>query len=229
MSDEPTPDEGNDGTPADGDESDGDDVRGVDADPFERLDEGAGPHHGDPFESLGGDGDATAAADDGLGEGDDDWNSDDAVADDATADDVTDDDMADEDVTAADVGGGDVTDGDRPAELPEGADPFDGFDAPESDPFAEGRTIFDRDPEDLDDGVWERMDRADADAAAVPGKRHVDVNKHAYCEGCEYFSAPPDVACSHEGTEILEFVDVDTVRVVDCPVVAERTALQDVE
>ncbi|WP_436923481.1 hypothetical protein [Halosimplex amylolyticum] len=76
-----------------------------------------------------------------------------------------------------------------------------------------------------------------ADAGLEPGEAAptgdeddvVDVSKHAYCEGCEHFSPPPDVTCSHEGTEILAFVDVDSVRVANCPVVAERRDLEDHE
>ncbi|MHC3437373.1 hypothetical protein ACYJ1Y_04540 [Natrialbaceae archaeon A-gly3] len=40
-----------------------------------------------------------------------------------------------------------------------------------------------------------------------------------YCRRCEHFSAPPEVACENEGTEIVELVDLETFRVIDCPVV----------
>ncbi|WP_254535690.1 hypothetical protein [Halomarina litorea] len=53
------------------------------------------------------------------------------------------------------------------------------------------------------------------------------VPKAAYCEGCEHFADPPEVACTHEGTRIAELVDREHFRVVDCPVVAEREALGD--
>lgn len=47
------------------------------------------------------------------------------------------------------------------------------------------------------------------------------------CERCEYVADPPELACTHEGTTIHELVDVDHVRVSDCPMVGpdgeERT------
>jgi hypothetical protein len=54
------------------------------------------------------------------------------------------------------------------------------------------------------------------------------VEKRSYCQGCEYFSAPPEVHCTHQGTEILEAVDMEHFRVVDCPVVAEDEELENV-
>jgi len=51
------------------------------------------------------------------------------------------------------------------------------------------------------------------------------VSKHAFCETCEHFSGPPEIECGHGGTEILAFVDMETVRVSNCPIVAERRRL----
>jgi hypothetical protein len=48
------------------------------------------------------------------------------------------------------------------------------------------------------------------------------VRKRAYCESCEYFTAPPEVACTYDGGEIVEVVDSDRFRVRNCPVVAGR-------
>lgn len=48
------------------------------------------------------------------------------------------------------------------------------------------------------------------------------VSKSRYCQGCAYFSDPPETACEHEGTDILELVDIKHFRVRNCPVVAER-------
>ena len=39
------------------------------------------------------------------------------------------------------------------------------------------------------------------------------------CERCQYVSAPPELSCTHEGTTIHELVDVDHVRVQECPMV----------
>jgi hypothetical protein len=54
------------------------------------------------------------------------------------------------------------------------------------------------------------------------------VEKRSYCQGCEHFSTPPDVHCTNPGTEILEAVDMEHFRVVDCPVVAEDEELENV-
>jgi hypothetical protein len=54
------------------------------------------------------------------------------------------------------------------------------------------------------------------------------VDKAKYCHNCEYFSPPPELRCTHSGTEILELVDVDHFRVVDCPIVAEDEELENV-
>lgn len=52
------------------------------------------------------------------------------------------------------------------------------------------------------------------------------VEKKKYCQKCEHFSPPPEVHCTHEGTDIAELVDVDTFRVIDCPVIAEDEELE---
>lgn len=54
------------------------------------------------------------------------------------------------------------------------------------------------------------------------GQRTVVVSKRNFCERCRFFSEPPGVHCTHEGTEIREFVDMDHVRLYDCPIVEER-------
>ena len=48
------------------------------------------------------------------------------------------------------------------------------------------------------------------------------VPKSSYCERCEYFSDPPEVSCTHQGTEIHELPDRRNLLVSDCPIVAER-------
>lgn len=48
------------------------------------------------------------------------------------------------------------------------------------------------------------------------------VRKRAYCESCQYFTAPPEVACTYDGGEIVEVVDSERFRVRNCPVVAGR-------
>lgn len=56
-----------------------------------------------------------------------------------------------------------------------------------------------------------------AGRAATGSERVVD--KRAYCQQCPHFSAPPDVACGHEGTAIVEAVGFDEFRVRNCPMV----------
>lgn len=45
------------------------------------------------------------------------------------------------------------------------------------------------------------------------------VDKRSYCQQCPHFSSPPAVACSHEGTTIVESVDFSRFRVLNCPMV----------
>jgi len=105
-------------------------------------------------------------------------------------------------------------------EKPREGDPFDRFD-----------DAFDR--EEIDridpDSVWEDLESAQAGASITEKRRrtYAEVSKHSYCEQCEYFSAPPDIRCGHEGTQIVEFLDMETVRVVDCPVVERRKELRE--
>ncbi|MFC7140052.1 hypothetical protein ACFQMA_09425 [Halosimplex aquaticum] len=127
-------------------------------------------------------------------------------------------------------------------------DPLGDVEVDDGDPFESEASAFERSAvEGIDpDEVWARLTgestddgagtnsesgagvEAAADETAPSGDGDVaEVSKHAYCEGCEHFSPPPDVACAHEGTEILEFVDVESVRVANCPVVAERRELGD--
>jgi len=111
-------------------------------------------------------------------------------------------------------------------------DPLGDVAAPGGDPFETPGGVFEQvDVCEVDpDEVWGRLTgEPEPDPPADDGDDVVDVSKHSFCEGCEYFSAPPDVRCSHEGTQILEFTDVDTVRVANCPVVVERRELGGLE
>ncbi|ERH13095.1 MAG: hypothetical protein J07HB67_02129 [halophilic archaeon J07HB67] len=55
---------------------------------------------------------------------------------------------------------------------------------------------------------------------STPALEHV-VDKRQYCQQCPYLSTPPAVACSHDGTEILEVTDADHFRVRACPMIGE--------
>ncbi|EMA65895.1 hypothetical protein C468_05293, partial [Halorubrum kocurii JCM 14978] len=63
-----------------------------------------------------------------------------------------------------------------------------------------------------DAGLGDRFGGADAGVERV-------VSKRTYCQQCPHFSAPPDVACDHEGTSIVEAVGFDEFRVRNCPMV----------
>ncbi|WP_436935900.1 hypothetical protein [Halovenus marina] len=119
------------------------------------------------------------------------------------------------DRSVTDFEGGDLdADSFEPAER-EG-DPFASLEGPFEDTSTDGV-----DP----DAVWETLDRAES-VRDTPQRTYDEVSKHSYCEQCEHFSEPPEIHCSHEGTEIVEFPDSETVRVVDCPVVARRRELE---
>lgn len=101
----------------------------------------------------------------------------------------------------------------------------------EGDPFESmGDAFTEMDVEGVDpDDVWQRLTSAESRGSVTQEaeRTYAEVSKHSYCEQCEHFSAPPEIDCSHEGTEIVEFLDVDRVRVVDCPIVAERQDLEE--
>jgi hypothetical protein len=86
---------------------------------------------------------------------------------------------------------------------------------------------------DLDDeSVWEDLSASTLTSVETERRgerRYAEVSKHDFCKNCEHFSAPPDVHCTHEGTEIVEFLDMETVRLVDCPVVEERERMADAD
>ncbi|WP_231185188.1 hypothetical protein [Haladaptatus sp. DYF46] len=42
------------------------------------------------------------------------------------------------------------------------------------------------------------------------------------CHGCPHVGNPPDLRCTHEGTDILSMPDVEHFRVADCPMVADE-------
>lgn len=77
------------------------------------------------------------------------------------------------------------------------------------------------------DAVWERLEGEAPTREATEERTVRVVEKADYCEGCPHFSSPPDVHCTHEGTEILELVDVDRFRVAGCPVVHEEERLEE--
>ena len=109
-------------------------------------------------------------------------------------------------------------------------DPFAGMAGRDGDPFGGGESVFESvDVESVDaDEVWESLDE-EPSTPSVEGSRYVEVSKHRFCEQCEFFSAPPNAHCTHEEAEIIEFLDMETVRLLNCPIVAEQRELEDEE
>lgn len=128
-----------------------------------------------------------------------------------------------EDALDPDASSGDDAAGDDPPDPTD--DPFSEFStAPRDDgddPFAafESAGVDEIDP----DAVWEDLASGGPDPA---DRTYSEVSKHRFCETCEHFSPPPDVECTYEGAAIVEFLDTETVRLLNCPVVAEQRALE---
>lgn len=63
---------------------------------------------------------------------------------------------------------------------------------------------------------------ADWDAAGTGlGAPDVRTIPKETCHGCPHLGDPPELACTHEGTEILAMPDTDHFRVADCPIVTD--------
>lgn len=97
---------------------------------------------------------------------------------------------------------------------------------------AESSERFDQEGVDMvdPDVVWEQLQNDDPIEEASENERDrteeiIDAGK--FCERCEYFSSPPEVHCTNEGTDIAELVDVGTFRVLDCPKVEKEQELED--
>lgn len=89
--------------------------------------------------------------------------------------------------------------------------------------------LFDRQETTEIDGdrLWAQLDGDELGEPPRSAEREIrEVEKRSYCQGCEYFSEPPDVACGHEGTDILSVPTMTTFRVADCPFVLEDEALE---
>lgn len=84
-----------------------------------------------------------------------------------------------------------------------------------------------------DHGMSEETDRglqSDFDAEPDSGfdtrsgsadePRETTVAKDSHCESCYFFTSPPEVGCTYDGSEIVEIVDSERFRVRNCPVVA---------
>jgi hypothetical protein len=89
------------------------------------------------------------------------------------------------------------------------------WEALETETTDEGVADPERDDPLAPDSTVERVDPDDFGTAAP----EYLVPKRDYCHQCPHFSEPPAVACTHEGTDIVEVADHDHFRVRDCPVV----------
>ena len=132
----------------------------------------------------------------------------------------------------------------RPSPFDEPGPDSPGEPAPLSDLADEVATRRDADPEDVEDAfdemdtpeidaeqLWERLaagDEALAFSTRVEGEvdRDVRVIPKRTCERCPHFADPPDVGCTHDGTDILELVDVEHHKVADCPMVMDDEIIQ---
>jgi len=188
-------------------------------DPFEELDDAVGDREGDPFETLDGDPEAPPG---NRSEQPDRFGPDRREPDTEQFRERVDREEPPTEEAEMEFGVGRRGDGDPTREeflsdagQREG-DPFESFDEMDVDKL---------DP----DIVWQELVSAESRGSVGDAQQrtYADVSKHSYCEGCEYFSPPPDVFCGHEGTEIVEFLNMETVRVVDCPVVTEREKLEE--
>lgn len=196
-----------------------------------KLDTDADVDEFDSGEPDAGDHDSTLETDLAIGPGGNPI----ADRDDGKADDDSDADGP-SDADAADLGADLLDDGPAPPD-----DVFVEMDVDEIDEDSVWQDLISED--DGDDGAIDgRTDsdgrtgagtRAEAEAdststsGSVPGATEGAsgeeiVSKQRFCEGCEFLSPPPNVACTNPGTEIVELVDNEHYRVSDCPVVAER-------
>ncbi|WP_324662667.1 hypothetical protein [Haloarcula sediminis] len=207
-----------------------------DEDPFEAFEEPE-EREGDPFERLGDvpgeSDDATADSADAPAEAGDDSES--VPSTDDPDEPAFEEEFIDEDDPFATTPGpspadGTTSDGREGSDAgPLGSDdPFDGMADREGDPFDDGETAFESvDVESLDaDEVWESLGE-EPSTPSVEGSRYVEVSKHRFCEQCEHFASPPNAHCTHEEADIIEYLDMETVRLLNCPVVAEQRELED--
>ncbi|ELZ33578.1 hypothetical protein [Halorubrum tebenquichense] len=127
-------------------------------------------------------------------------------------------------------------------------DPFAELDADSGDAAGEGDPFESMDVGDVgEEDVWDALDEetsvgggaAEFDAGVAGGGEAGDaatqsggpgprgaaagdervIDKRSYCQQCPHFSEPPETACTHEGTEIVESVDFSRFRVRNCPMI----------
>lgn len=83
-------------------------------------------------------------------------------------------------------------------------------------------------PAGRDAGTWERLVTPEAaELELLEGlpesvSNEATVPKSRYCEGCEFLTTPPELACEYPGASIERVVDMDHFRVRNCPVYEQR-------
>jgi hypothetical protein len=212
------------------------DDEGEEEDPFERL--GApDDREGDPFEQLGGsDVESEDAGNDPAEAGTDDTDETPSDSGDASPESDTAAGTGEsETATASDMGfEEEFIDAEQPpggtemgSDVDPEEDPFSGMDDRDGDPFGSGESAFEAvDVDTVDeDEVWASL-AEDGPATPRQTKRYAEVSKHRFCEQCEYFSEPPNAHCTHDEAEIVEYLDMETVRLLNCPVVAEQREIE---
>ncbi|MFB6299073.1 MAG: hypothetical protein ABEH65_02310 [Halobacteriales archaeon] len=77
------------------------------------------------------------------------------------------------------------------------------------------------------EAIWDALQADLEEPIAAPDDRPVHtVELTRYCQRCQYFSAPPDVRCTYDGSHIIELIDDYHVVLVNCPVIAGDAPLQ---
>lgn len=80
------------------------------------------------------------------------------------------------------------------------------------------------------EAIWDKLEETASEGhdRDLDGTEHV-VQTSSFCEQCVYVDDPPEARCTYDGSEIVEFVDEDHVRVKNCPIVARREGIGEVD
>jgi hypothetical protein len=96
----------------------------------------------------------------------------------------------------------------------------------DGDPFDDEELFTEAEVTTVDaNRVWDSLDEDESFERSATEIQE-DVSKHRFCKQCEYFSGPPASHCTHETAEITQYLDMDTVRVLNCPVVARERQIE---
>lgn len=73
------------------------------------------------------------------------------------------------------------------------------------------------------DTIWAELEGTVEESFSTPSEPEERViPKRQFCHRCRYFTEPPEMACTHDGTKIIEMTDMTHLRVRNCPIVLER-------